>query len=58
MEIEKYKFKINEKVRYMTMIGTIIDAQFHESLGAIYLVRYEDGSEYWAFEDNLENVKK
>lgn len=56
MDIEKYKFKINEKVRYMTMIGTIIDAHFHDSLGAIYLVRYEDGSEYWAFEDSLENV--
>ena len=41
--MEEYKFKINEKVRNRTLIGTIIDAKLHDVLGAVYLVRYEDG---------------
>ena len=52
------KFKINEKVKYFDMIGTIIDWKL-EYLGKdvnTYLVRYEDGSELWAFEDSLERV--
>ncbi len=56
--MKDYKFKINEKVTNMLLIGTIIDAQLSELLGAIYLVRYEDGSELWALESSLEKVVK
>lgn len=51
-----YKFKINEKVRNMFLIGTIIDAKLNDVLGAVYLVRYEDGRELWAIESSLEKV--
>lgn len=55
--MEEYKFKINEKVKYLDMIGIVIDAKLHEVLGATYLVKYEDGSELWTFEDSLEKVE-
>ncbi len=51
-----YKFKINEKVKNLDMIGIVIDAKLHEILGAVYLVKYEDGNELWAFENSLEKV--
>lgn len=57
MNMNDYKFKINEKVRNMTLIGTIIDAKLYDALGAVYLVKYEDGKELWAFESSLEKVE-
>ena len=57
MNMNDYKFRINEKVRNMTLIGTIIDAKLHDVLGAVYLVKYEDGKELWAFESSLEKVE-
>ena len=54
--MKEYKFKINEKVRNMFLIGTVIDIKFNDVLGTIYLVRYEDGKELWAFESSLEKV--
>ena len=53
-----YKFEINEKVKYLDMIGTIIDAKLQDVLGAVYLVRYEDGKEFWTFESSLEKVEE
>ena len=47
------KFNINEKVKYLDMIGIIIDWEIFDSGKYIYLVKYEDGSELWAFEDSL-----
>ena len=58
MGMKEYKFKINEKVKYLDMVGIVIDAKLHETLGAIYLVKYEDGKEAWAFESSLEKVYK
>ena len=55
--MKDYKFKINEKVRNMTLIGTIIDAQLNEFLGVVYLVKYENGEVLWAIESSLEKVE-
>ena len=55
--MEEYKFKINEKVKYYELIGTVVDVQFHEQLGACYLIKYEDGKELWAFESSLKKVE-
>lgn len=55
----EFKYKINEKVKYclkvnkQDLIGIVIDAKLHSDLGIVYLVKYEDGSELWAFEDSL-----
>lgn len=58
-----FKFMINEKVRNknLSMIGTIIDAKLTDGLGAVYLVKYEDGSVYgslWSIENSLEKVEE
>lgn len=53
MDLFNSKYKINEKVKYHDLIGVVIDAKLHEDLGILYLVKYEDGSELWAFEDSL-----
>lgn len=53
MDLFNAKYKINEKVKYFDLIGTVIDAKLHEDLGILYLIKYEDGSELWAFEDSL-----
>lgn len=53
MDLFNAKYKINEKVKYLDLIGIVIDAKLHEDLGILYLVKYEDGSELWAFEDSL-----
>ena len=58
MDLFNAKFKINEKVKYFNVfIGVVIDAKLHEDLGIVYLVKYEDGRELWAFEDSLEKVE-
>ena len=53
MDLFNAKYKINEKVKYLDLIGVVIDAKLHEDLGILYLVKYEDGSELWALEDSL-----
>lgn len=53
MDLFNSKYKINERVKYFDLIGVVIDAKLHENLGILYLVKYEDGSELWAFEDSL-----
>ena len=60
MDLFNAKYKINEKVNYclkeannQELIGIVIDAKLHPDLGILYLVKYEDGSELWAFEDSL-----
>lgn len=53
MDLFNAKYKINEKVKYLDLIGVVIDAKLHEDLGILYLIKYEDGSELWAFEDSL-----
>ena len=53
MDLFDAKYKINEKVKYYDLIGVVIDAKLHVDLGILYLVKYEDGSELWAFEDSL-----
>ena len=53
MDLFNAKYKINEKVKYLDLVGIVIDAKLHEDLGIVYLVKYEDGSELWAFEDSL-----
>ena len=53
MDLFDAKYKINEKVKYQDLIGVVIDAKLHEDLGILYLVKYEDGSELWAFEDSI-----
>jgi len=53
MDLFNSKYKINEKVKYLDLIGIVIDAKLHEDLGILYLIKYEDGSELWAFEDSL-----
>ncbi len=53
MDLSNAKYKINEKVKYFDLIGVVVDAELHEDFGILYLVRYEDGSELWAFEDSL-----
>ena len=53
MDLFNSKYKINEKVKYLDLIGVVIDAKLHEDLGILYLIKYEDGSELWAFEDSL-----
>jgi len=54
-----FKFSINEKVKYYDLIGKIIDWKI-ELLGDkeynLYLVKYEDGDELWAFESSLEKA--
>lgn len=56
MDLFDAKYNINEKVKYHDLIGIIIDAKLHEDLGVLYLVKYEDGSELWAFESSLEGL--
>ena len=53
MDLFNSKYKINEKVKYYNLIGVVIDAKLNENLGILYLIKYEDGSELWAFEDSL-----
>ena len=53
MDLFNSKYKINEKVKYHDLIGVVIDAKLHKDLGILYLIRYEDGNELWAFEDSL-----
>ena len=53
MDLFNSKYKINEKVKYLNLIGVVIDAKLHEDLGILYLIKCEDGSELWAFEDSL-----
>ena len=52
------KFKINQKVKYMDLFGTIIDHKIEIIEGIecnLYLVEYEDiYMPCWAFEDSLE----
>ena len=56
MDLFDAKYKINEKVKYLDLIGVVIDAKLHENLGIVYLVKYEDGSELWALEDSLDKL--
>ena len=52
------KFKINQKVKYINLVGTIIDHKIEIFGGVeynIYLVKYED-MQCWAFEDSLVEV--
>lgn len=52
-----FKFKINEKVKTGYGIGIVIDAKYQMSYDfRAYLIKYEDGNEYWAFESSLEKV--
>ena len=53
MDLFNTKYKINEKVKFLDLIGVVIDVKLHEKLGILYLIKYEDGSELWAFEDSL-----
>ena len=53
MDLFNAKYKINEKVKYLDLIGVVIDVKLHEDLGIVYLIKYDDGSELWAFEDSL-----
>lgn len=53
MDLFSAKYKINEKVKFLDLIGVVIDAELHEDFGILYLIKYEDGSELWAFEDSL-----
>ena len=56
MDLFDAKYKINEKVKYLDLVGVVIDAKLHENLGVVYLVKYEDGSELWALEDSLDKL--
>lgn len=53
MDLFNSKYKINEKVKYLDLIGVVIDAKLHEDLGILYLIEYEYGIKLWAFEDSL-----
>lgn len=53
-----FKYKINEKVKTGYGIGIVIDAKYEMSYDfRVYFIKYEDGNEYWAFEDSLEKVE-